>query len=693
MKTGKGVKYVNTPGTRYRKVAISEHGNSEEHKQSVRQELLQRASWLQKEIEKKAEVADEVLVQAFAVFYFIAKEEVSNKKVLPLIDFLTRYGIEDMKYFTHRSERCRQEIFLAIGEVLKAQVVQAVRGGRYFSLLCDEVSDIAVIEQLVTFVQYVADAQVHTKFLSIQNLLENHESANADAIVDVVTQEIEKNNLQWESLAGLASDGASVFTGNKNGVGVKLKQRQEEHMKEGSTGVMQQLWCVCHRLALACSSANNSVKFISVVKTNLRQLWSLFEHSNKKTALYAKVQMDLTSLNLNENTKKAVVRKIQKACHTRWLSLGKAVKSLKQDYPAVLTTLRLFDDEHHDAAAKGLFMRLNSFKFIGTIYILSQVIPILDTVSKTFQKGSVTFSHIAPNLAYAKMKLQEEALSHRAITDAVRDLQPNGRLAVQGVDVRVTNQDMVQVDNLLHTYVDALVQHLDERFQNSLPLFSHLTVFDPLLLPLPDSISFLEYGKDKIQEIAKIYAPGKVAEVVAEFKLFKFHMARFDIPAPAKLIGEKQAEVVLKNLLQMDALFPLLSSIAEAILTLPISNAWPERGASSIKRVKTRLRSRLSNKMLESLLYISINGPDVCTEECEQMIREASKLWLSERKRRKRTPGSVLARKRVFVSTGTQFEPDDTVTGLQVITTYLQFYFIVVDIKESRFPTLFSLIL
>ena len=197
---------------------------------------------------------------------------------------------------------------------------------------------------------------------------------------------------------------------------------------------MQQLWCVCHRLALACSSANNSVKFISVVETNLRQLWSLFEHSNK-TALYAKVQMDLTSLNLNENTKKAVVRKIQKACRTRWLLLG----------------LRLLNDERHDAAAKGLFMHLNSFKFIGTIYILSQVIPILDTVFKIFQKGSVTFSHIAPNLAYAKMKLQEEALSRRAITDAVRDLQPNGRLAVQGVDVQVINQDMVQVDNLLHT--------------------------------------------------------------------------------------------------------------------------------------------------------------------------------------------------------------------------------------------------
>ena len=92
----------------------SMHCNSEKHKQSVRKELLQWASWLQ-EIDEKAEVAEEVLVQAF---YFTAKQEISNMKVLPMIESLTRYGIQDMKYFTHRSERCMQEIFLAIGQVL-----------------------------------------------------------------------------------------------------------------------------------------------------------------------------------------------------------------------------------------------------------------------------------------------------------------------------------------------------------------------------------------------------------------------------------------------------------------------------------------------------------------------------------------------------------------------------------------------
>ena len=43
------------------------------------------------------------------------------------------------------------------------------------------------------------------------------------------------------------------------------------------------------------------------------------------------------------------------------------MKSLKENNRAVLTTLKALDEDHHDAAAKGLFMRLNTFKFIEAI--------------------------------------------------------------------------------------------------------------------------------------------------------------------------------------------------------------------------------------------------------------------------------------------------------------------------------------
>ena len=97
-----------------------------------------------------------------------------------------------MKYFNHKSERYKQEIYLAIGETFKAKIVKEAASARFFFLLSDEVSDVAVTEQLVAFVQYVSSGvQVETKFLSVRNLLHHHESADADAIVDMLAQEME----------------------------------------------------------------------------------------------------------------------------------------------------------------------------------------------------------------------------------------------------------------------------------------------------------------------------------------------------------------------------------------------------------------------------------------------------------------------------------------------------------------------
>ena len=81
--------------------------------------------------------------------------------------------------------------------------------------------------------------------------------------------------------------------------------------------------------------------------------------------------------------------------------------------------------------------------------------------------------------------------------------------------------------------------------------------------------------------------------------------------------------------------FPALVHIAEVCLSMPVSNAWPERGCSALKRVKTRLRSRLSVEMLQTLLAITINGPKVRTPECESLITAAVELWESQKKRRK----------------------------------------------------------
>ena len=77
----------------------------------------------------------------------------------------------------------------------------------------------------------------------------------------------------------------------------------------------------------------------------------------------------------------------------------------------------------------------------------------------------------------------------------------------------------------------------------------------------------------------------------------------------------------LQNKSSFVTFFPHLLYIAEVIVSLPVSNAWPERGASAAKNVKTRLRSRLQNDMLQAIPGVEINGPDV--QSCLPVVKEA----------------------------------------------------------------------
>ena len=78
----------------------------------------------------------------------------ANAKFLSLLNLLCVVGVDKMQYFNHKSPGAVREMFLHIGSVLKNSIVQEVKKSGFFRLLIDEVTDIAVTEQLITFVQF-----------------------------------------------------------------------------------------------------------------------------------------------------------------------------------------------------------------------------------------------------------------------------------------------------------------------------------------------------------------------------------------------------------------------------------------------------------------------------------------------------------------------------------------------------------
>ena len=118
-------------------------------------EPLCRMSYFQKELDKKETTKDSVYYNALLTMFWLAKEEVANKKLVSLPKLLEQVGVEDMRFFQHRSQGSIREMFLLLGETVKAQMIRKVSEGSSYGLLSDEFCDVSNKEQLVTFIKYV----------------------------------------------------------------------------------------------------------------------------------------------------------------------------------------------------------------------------------------------------------------------------------------------------------------------------------------------------------------------------------------------------------------------------------------------------------------------------------------------------------------------------------------------------------
>jgi hypothetical protein len=77
-------------------------------------------------------------------------------------------------------------------------------------------------------------------------------------------------------------------------------------------------------------------------------------------------------------------------------------------------------------------------------------------------------------------------------------------------------------------------------------------------------------------------------------------------------------------------IFPNMSTLAKICRVIPIHTADVERTFSQLKLIKTRIRNRMQEQTLDSLLRIAIEGPPLNSFP----VNEAVSLWASKKQRR-----------------------------------------------------------
>ena len=636
--------FSTTPSTRYRKEAIREHSLTKMHEAAVEAEMNQRVSMFHQQYEEKKAVRNDVLYNAFAALYWLAKEAVANVKFFSLLNLFRAVGLDKMQHFNHKSPAAVREMFLTSGNVVKNMIIEEIKKAGSYGLLIDEVTDIAVTEQLITFVQFWNSTSGGTeiKFLSANDLLVESDSANAETITSTLVKELNQCNLSVGKLNGLCTDGASVMTGKTSGVATRLKELNKH---------LVSIHCICHKLSLACCDTNDEIACMQEVERWLFQAWKFFENSPKRLAAYLKTQLSVKKLQEpSKEAKDKCVRRLAKATRTRWLSLGKAVEGVHKDYIPLMLTLRQLDQK--DAQASGLLGKMYKVKFIGVVTVMHHVLPVLNKLSCTFQEGKISFSHIKPAIQKCIDDLDKIVQTGVPVTEFLRDLSPGGRL--EQADLIASDGDELFLSNFLVKYVNSLKKSLNSRFP-TLPLLSAFSIFDPALVPERGQPGFRDYGSVSVKLLAEQFfdEDSDKRQLMDEWQVFKYDLAKWKNELPEEVRkppgGSKptvtSTDWCLQKLMFMKDLvpfnLPLVAKVAEAVISLPVSNGWPERGASSLKLMKTRLRSRMKNDMLNALLHILINGPKVGSKEFEEVIDASVRAWLAAKPRRKCPPKFV----------------------------------------------------
>ena len=131
-----------------------------------------------------------------------------------------------------------------------------------------------------------------------------------------------------------------------------------------------------------------------------KKFWLQFRDSSKtlpRECTYTLSAKEFGSL--TEKKKKNYVKLLKKTSRTRWLSLHAGVIAAFREYKNLAYTLKeMQNDKVSGSTASGLLEKISHYEFLGTHYLLKNILSSLTVLSKMFKTGSLNFLRISPSI-------------------------------------------------------------------------------------------------------------------------------------------------------------------------------------------------------------------------------------------------------------------------------------------------------
>ena len=478
--------------------------------------------------------------------------------------------------FTGVSADVQNDLIECIDAVIQDQIDKEIGECEFFTIQCDETSDVSTKEQLSVIIRLDRKGEIVERFLKFKNCSSDR---CAQAICDIVKKILERYGESLKAkLVMQTYDGAAVMSGHLGGLQTLIRQEYPYAFF---------FHCAAHRLNLVlCQSALN-VREVNIFFAKVSAFCTFDNSSPERKAHLKSHGVDVPS-----------------PSDTRWYYKSRTVSAVFDGYAALVTALseivhtpQSWNDDTV-SWADGLLNTLNSFLFCFLLELYYKILKQSAILYAFLQNRSTDFS-----FGVGKIQGFVDHLTNLR-NDAAFDTCYAAAESRAGAPA-TRSERSINYKQLYNEVIDCIVGMVNERFSD-VESFSFLDLVNPKIFSKWQD----KVPADKLQLLIEKYGPLFNIPMLESQLMFVYKDNDFLKETPMELLQY----IYDLNLQQC---FPEFVKLLKLNAVIAVSSASAERSFSCLGRVKSYLRSKMGDERMASLCRISIHK-DILKEKEDQ---------------------------------------------------------------------------
>jgi Domain of unknown function (DUF4371)/hAT family C-terminal dimerisation region len=498
---------------------------------------------------------------------------------------------------TYISPTIQNEIINTCDKIITRNIRSDV-GTHYFSVLADETTDVAGVKQLsltVRYVRLISDTwKVCEEFLGFTPVHNATGEGLAKSIVDYLVAK----GYELANMRGQGYDGCAAMSGKLNGVQTIIRRQFPTALY---------FHCANHRLNLALVHSSEE-PLIRNTLTCVNSCSVFLTGSSNRKDIFDNILTDMKDKKLIECGQKT----IQKLCPTRWVDSHRALITFKQLYTVTLATLdKIVTDSDRQTSSQALSIldSITSPGFIVALVVTEAVAALMLPLSKKLQTPSMDMYTARKDIS----ETMEVLMNWRSTAEtefSALFLQSLELCKAAGVAMSLPRRTSRQT---MRPNYDTDSPEIFYRLSIYIPYIDHL------LTELETRFENIDGPCAEIQKLIPINLP-QFADAVDSKKIHDFYSSDLDTTSVVRAEVCRwccrwlNVETKNKPDTAVSALdiarsnnFPNIGVLLELFASLPVTTASAERSFSTLRRLKTYLRSTMETERLSGMAVMAIH--------------------------------------------------------------------------------------